>query len=110
MTPRITTDFWVSAFRARMDRMHIPLYIRAKGDPTAGAVILKIDSLDGAAQAYTRTHDLDGNEEWVPLADGPEPEVNAVLDRQQANDPDLWIIEVEDRTGRALFTDDPLPR
>ena len=37
------------------------------------------------------------------LASGPEPEVDALLKRQRARDPDLWIIEVEDRQGRTLL-------
>ncbi len=110
MTPRVTSDFWIGAFRMRMDSLNIPVYIRAKGDPTAGAIILKLDTLDGEAQAYTRTHDLDGNEEWVPLAHGPDAEVEEALRQQMKYDPDLWIIEVEDRDGRALFTPDQLPR
>jgi hypothetical protein len=40
------------------------------------------------------------------LAEGPEAEVDAALARQRRYDPDLWLIEVEDRAGRSLL-DEP---
>ncbi len=96
MIPRVTSDFWIGAFRMRMDALNIPVYIRARGDASAGAIILKIDTMDGKAQSYTRSHDLDGNEEWVPLLHGTDAEVEEALVRQRNYDTDLWIIEVED--------------
>jgi hypothetical protein len=39
----------------------------------------------------------------VTLAEGPEAEVDATLRRQRDRDPDLWVIEVEDRQGRTLL-------
>jgi hypothetical protein len=40
------------------------------------------------------------------LAEGSEAEVDAVLARARGRDPDLWVIEIEDRAGRTLL-DDP---
>ena len=42
------------------------------------------------------------------LVDGTEPEVDAVLSRQRHNDPDLWIVEIEDREGRTLLDESGL--
>ncbi len=42
------------------------------------------------------------------LADGGEAEVDAALARQRGFDPDLWVIEVEDRAGRHLLDEDGL--
>jgi hypothetical protein len=42
----------------------------------------------------------------VTLAEGPEPDVDAAIARQRSFDPDLWVIEVEDRAGRHLL-DEP---
>jgi hypothetical protein len=39
----------------------------------------------------------------VPLTEGLEAEVDAALSRQRGFDPDLWVIEVEDREGRHLL-------
>ena len=42
----------------------------------------------------------------MELASGPEAEVDAAIGKQRGFDPDLWVIEVEDRAGRHLL-DEP---
>ena len=106
---RLTSDLWVSAYLARLRLADIPVYVAAKGDPTAGAVIVKSVTLDGRARAFQRSYDLStGARVWVVLAEGDEAEVDAVLRRQRERDRDLWVIEVEDRQGRTLLDEDGL--
>ena len=101
---RLTADFWVRAYLARLEQSGIPAYVTAHGDATAGAVAVKLATLDGRAQAFQRGVDLmTGARTWMLLADGAEAEVDAMLTRQRARDPDLWIIEIEDRAGRTLL-------
>ena len=107
MSDRLTAEFWVGAYLRRLTLEDIPAFVTAKGDATAGAVLIKLNTLDGLACCYQRSFDLmSGNRTWVVLAEGAEPEVDAVLAKQRSFDPDLWIIEVEDRTGRHLL-DEP---
>jgi hypothetical protein len=109
MSPRLTADLWVSAYLARLRQANIPAYVTARGDATAGAVMVKVALLDGTARAYERTMDLaTGGRRWMIAAEGSEADVDAVLRRQQARDPDLWIIELEDRQGRNLLDQDGL--
>jgi hypothetical protein len=104
MTARLATDLWVSAYRARLAAANIPVVITARGDATAGSVVVKCATLDGAAQAWARSYDLMADTRvWRLMADGPEAEVDATLSRAKARDPDLWIIELEDRGGRTLL-------
>jgi len=104
---RLTADIWVSAYLTRLRLSDIPAFVVRKGDPTAGAVLVKLNTLDGQATAYQRSFDLmTGDRAWVVLAHGPEAEVDASLTRQQGFDPDLWVIEVEDRQARHLL-DEP---
>lgn len=104
---RLTTDLWVAAYLARLRLADIPVYVAAKGDPTAGAVIVKSATLDGQAKAFQRSYDLmTGARVWVVLAEGAEADIDAVLRRQRDRDRDLWVIEVEDRAGRTLL-DEP---
>lgn len=104
--PRLTTDFWVRAYLARLRLADIPVFVTARGDASAGAVIVKLNPLDGSARAFVRNTDMTGERVWTCLAEGPEAEVDAALARQRGYDPDLWIIEVEDRAGRHLL-DEP---
>lgn len=107
---RLTSDFWVAAYRQILSGHGIPAFVVAHGDDTAGAVLIKLNTLDGRAVLYQRTFDLKtGERVWAELAAGPEAEVDSTILRQQGFDPDLWVIEVEDRQGRH-FLDDPALR
>ncbi|QIE57498.1 DUF1491 family protein [Pikeienuella piscinae] len=109
MKPRLTAEFWVAAYLARLERAAIPAYLAAKGDPTAGAVIVKVATMDGRASAFTRAYGPEGDRVWTPLAEAaPEPDVDAVLARQRNFDPDLWIVEIEDPKGRTLLAEEGL--
>lgn len=104
---RLTAKFWVQAYMARLELAGIPAYVVAHGDDTAGAVLVKLATLDGQAIAFQRSFDLmSGERKWVVLAEGAEPNVDAALTKQRSFDPDLWVIEVEDRKGRHLL-DEP---
>ena len=109
MTPRLTAEFWVQAYLARLRLADIPAFITRKGDRTAGAVLVKVATLDGRAKAFQRSFDLmTGERAWVVLAEGEEGAVDASIARQRGFDPDLWVIEVEDRQGRNLLGEEGL--
>ena len=104
--PRLTAEFWVRAYLARLRLADIPAFVVARGDATAGAVAVKLNTLDGRAAAFARAWDGEGRRVWTPLVEGAEAEVDAALGRQRRFDPDLWVVEVEDRQGRTLL-DEP---
>lgn len=104
---RLTAEFWVSAYLARLRLADIPAFVVKKGDLTAGAVLIKLNTLDGQAEAFQRSFDLmTGERAWISLAQGDEVTVDQTLARQRSFDPDLWVIEVEDKAGRHLL-DEP---
>jgi hypothetical protein len=100
---RLATALWVDAYRMRLEACGIPVYVTARGDGTAGAVVVKLATLDGRARAFQRITAMDGTRPWDTLAEGPEAEVDAAIARARAFDPDLWVIELEDRAGRHLL-------
>ena len=107
--PRLTSGFWVAAYLNRLRLAEIAAYVTAKGDATAGAVIVKVATLDGRARAFQRSFDLAADARvWVVLAEGAEADVDALLARQRARDPDLWVIELEDKAGRTLLGEEGL--
>ena len=102
--PRLAAGLWVSAYLTRLRLADIPAYVTQKGDATAGAVVVKVATLDGQARAFQRSFDLMADRRvWVVLAEGAERDVDALLIRQRAQDPDLWVIELEDRAARTLL-------
>jgi hypothetical protein len=81
-----------------------------RGAEEAGAIFIKVNRLDGSATLYgpapQNTFDAVGATDRAfsvcagraaPVADG---EIEAYLAREIRFDPDIWIIEVEDRAGR----------
>ncbi|AYE87431.1 MAG: DUF1491 family protein [Sulfitobacter sp.] len=105
--PRLTARFWVDAYLTRLRLQDIPAFVVAHGDDTGGAVLVKLATLDGKAVLFQRSFDLmTGDRKWIELASGDEAEVDATVSRQRSFDPDLWVIEVEDRQGRHLL-DEP---
>ena len=109
MTPRLATHVWVADYLTRLRLADIPAFVVAKGDPTAGAVLVKLSTLDGQARLYQRSFDLmTGARAWVVLAEGAEASVDASIAKQRGFDRDLWVIEVEDRAGRNLLDEEGL--
>ena len=108
MTPSLTSGLWISAYLKRLQLVNIPAFVTSKGDETAGAIIVKLNTLDGNAFAFHRSYDLDGNRVWATLSEGEERGVDESLNKQRSFDPDIWIIEVEDREGRHLLDEDGL--
>ena len=106
---RLSSGVWVSAYLTRLRLADIPAYVTAQGDATAGAVVVKVALLDGSARAWERRSELmTGARAWFLLAEGEEREVDALLARTRARDPDLWVIELEDRQGRTLLEEEGL--
>ncbi|WP_295311559.1 DUF1491 family protein [Roseobacter sp.] len=104
---RLTARFWVDAYLMRLRGADVPAFVVAHGDDTGGAVLVKLNTLDGQARLFQRSFDLmSGDRVWAVLSEGPEADVDEAVTRQRGFDPDLWVIEVEDRQGRHML-DEP---
>lgn len=104
MSVRLATGVWVAAYLARLRMAGLAAYVVAKGDATAGAVVVNIVLPAGRAKAMVRSFDLmSGARLWRVLAEGEAREVDALLQRERGRDRDLWVIDVEDPAGEALL-------
>ena len=104
MSTRLATGVWVAAYLARLRMAGMAAYVVAKGDATAGAVVVKVVLPGGRGKAMVRGFDLaSGARLWRVFAEGDEREVDALLQRERGRDPDLWVIDVEDPSGFALL-------
>lgn len=109
MTARLKAGIFVRAVIRRAEVAGAQAYVVRKGAEEAGAVFLKVARLDGTALLLSQARRGDGELVWArPLGDwADEDKTRAYLDRQMKFDPDLWIVEIEDRQGRA-FVDEPI--
>jgi hypothetical protein len=82
--------------------------VRRRGAEEAGAVFVKVATLDGQAMLYVpapqTAYDDERPFERVFVAASPAPQPEATVDDRLAKeirfDPDIWIVETEDRAGR----------
>ena len=78
-----------------------------RGDEDAGTVLVKVVAADRLARLFVPARDQNGTRVWqlyrkTPI---PEPEADDYCRRRTENDPDVWIIEIEDRQGRHFLTE-----
>lgn len=104
--PRLKSKLLVQAGVRLCDGRGIPAMVVRRGDPDAGAVYVKISDLAGSAVVMSQVRGQDGVLAWM-RATGPAPvaeaEADAYIERQARFDPDIWVLEVEDREGRHPF-------
>lgn len=103
---RLPTALWVMAQVRRCNDAGVPAMVLRKGDPDGGMVILRTSLLDGTGRVYTLTRDMEGELAWLGALGGAataDAEIDAYVARQTQRDPDLWVVEIEDREGRMWF-------
>jgi hypothetical protein len=107
---RLKSGIWVSAYLRRCNVEGVFAVVRRRGAEEAGAIFIKVNRLDGTAllygpapqSAFDEARPVDrffttivGDASPVPDAD-----IETRLAREIRFDPDLWIVEIEDREGR----------
>jgi hypothetical protein len=111
---RLKSGIWVAAYLRRCNIEGAFAAVRRRGAEEAGAVFIKVSRLDGTAalygpapqSAFDEARPADRLFTLVLGAGAPESDVEAKLARETRFDPDLWIVEVEDREGRSFLDSD----
>lgn len=105
----LKTEFWAAALIRRAQAAGASAVVARRGDADAGAVLVKVSTLDGRARLFAPARDGAGERVWLDLSSGPlgveERAVDAHAARRAEQDPDLWIIDIEDRAGRHFLTE-----
>ena len=105
---RLKSSIWVAAYLRRCQTEGAFGAVRRRGAEEAGAVFVKIALLDGNAMLYAPAPQTAYDDSrpiervFAPMSAQPVPEqtVEERLAREIRFDPDVWIIEIEDRAGR----------
>lgn len=109
---RLRSEVWVKWYVRQAASSGCPAYVAHHGDDTAGAVIIKVNRLNGTADLYTPAPpSLDSTvdpERRFQCVTGPAPvaeaEADKLIEREARFDSDLWVVEVESPAG-AHFLD-----
>lgn len=105
---RLKSHIWVAAYLRRCRSEMVDAVLRRRGAEEAGAVFVKLSLLDGHAMLFTpapqSAYDTGRPVDriFTPLTPQPveEAKVEERLQKEIRFDPDIWIVEVEDRSGR----------
>ena len=107
MNPRLKSGLYIKAIIRRAEIEGAAAFVVRRGAEEAGAIFLKIARLDGTCTVLNQARRGDGELVWAkPLGEATdEPKAAAYFEKQIRFDPDLWILEIEDREGRAFVTE-----
>ncbi len=112
---RLKSGIWVRAYLRYCQAAGVPAVIARRGDEAAGAIFIVIDLLDGSVRLYAPAPaGLEGSEterRWVSSFGAKQVtrgETDIYLAREAGFDPDIWVIEVEDKRGRHFLGDTAL--
>jgi hypothetical protein len=103
---RLKSSIWVAAYLRRCQTEGIFGAVRRRGAEEAGAVFVKVATLDGNAMLYAPAPQTVYDESrpadrfFTPASPQPEQSVEERLAKEIRFDPDVWIVETEDRAGR----------
>ncbi len=105
---RLKSSIWVAGYLRRCQGEGIFGAVRRRGAEEAGAVFVKVALMDGNAMlfvpapqtAYDDSRPVERVFVQSPQQAVDEATVEARLAKEINFDPDVWIVEIEDRAGR----------
>lgn len=103
---RLPVHLWVDAQLRGLNDRGVFYYIQQRGEKNSGVILLKVNGLQGQCHLLIQQRDLDGVLGWMnalgkELVD--EVDADAYILRSILRDPDLWVIEIEDREMKNPF-------
>jgi hypothetical protein len=106
---RLKSGIWVAAYLRRCYVEGAFGAVRRHGAEEAGAIFIKVSRLDGTSDVYgpapqatfERAQPVErAFSPCLKILPASDADVEAYLTRQIKFDPDVWIVEIEDRSGR----------
>lgn len=106
MSERLASGLWVEAKLRELDRNGVAYYIVNKGAYFSGTVLLKINSLTDGCRVLNQIRDENDNLVWMSAFKEDvveEQAADAYIQRAISRDPDVWVIDIENRNIEAVI-------
>lgn len=105
---RLKSTIYVHALIRRCEAAGANAYLVRRGAEEAGAVFIKVSRLDGTCTVLSPARRSDEFIWTRPLGESTdEGRARDYFAKQIRIDPDIWIVEIEDKAGR-VFVDEPV--
>jgi hypothetical protein len=103
----LSTDIWVAALIRRVELAGSFAMVVRKGDARAGSVLVKaLNRREGTTRLYAEATRGDGERVWMrPALSDQEADLDRYIERAGKVDPDVWVVEVDDKEGRHFLTE-----
>lgn len=112
MDRSLPVNVWVSALLRRAALGGAFATVLHHGDDQRGDVLVKVALPERRAKLYGPAFSPEGPAEFEELkpeghapAGSEEAAVDAMIERRKRYDPDLWVVEIEDREGRHFLVE-----
>ena len=102
MPPRLAAGMLVSALIRRAEAAGGSGMVLAKGDATAGALLIQLAERGQPGLLLERRLDSQGVYRWSPTGPEADAERGDYIARRRRSDPDLWVIELDVADAMAL--------
>jgi len=106
VTDRLSTELYVKGHLRQCFAKGLTAVVAHKGDDWGGAILVKLNLLGPGHRLLNQTRDTDGEIAWLPVKAGvllTERDADDYIAKAVARDPDLWVVEIEDRSGLNPF-------
>lgn len=99
---RLKAEIYVQALLHRVHDAGATAVIARRGNADAGGIFVRVNRLDGTSGVLTQASDADNVRYWRVVAEPAtaDADIEARLAREMERDPDIWIVEIEDRASR----------
>lgn len=100
--PKLKAGFWVRATLRQCSALGLMAVVARKGDEDSGAILVKVNRGPLGFQVYSQVRDSQSRLAWLcttgaqPVA---EPAADQVIAKAVDVDWDIWVVEIEDRSG-----------
>jgi hypothetical protein len=101
---RLAAGMLVAALVRRIEQEGGSAMVLARGDATAGALLVQLADRGVEGALVERRLGLAGYE-WAETGPTDSAERPAYLERRRRTDPDLWLVELDHTRARAILVE-----
>ena len=99
--PRTPTHIWLDAKIRELSMRGIGIYVTHKGEKMSGLVLLKLVASSQECKLLTQQRNFETDAlDWVNVFQEDiieESRADEYIQRSTTRDPDLWVLEIEDK-------------